>query len=144
MYSQLVEIIIITINCKHCMQPKGDTVWDIRPLQIMTQNSTQLMEIWNIIYKNKVLSWHRHMVRRQCGRTQWSGCGILSLGPLPSRTRPSSSICLHPARGQPARAKLEMSGPTKKPLPARWSRTHWLVTPIFVLKKPFWVKYVFQ
>lgn len=76
------------------------------------------------VYDGVVALCHRCMVRRQYGRTQWSGWGEPCPGPQPNRTRPSCSTCLPPAWPLEAPASPTRPQPgllIRRPHPAPWT-----------------------
>lgn len=107
----------------------------IRKVKIMVTSSLMspwfgciFCQIWIFpgLYSILDVLWcFRFMVRRQDGRTLWSGWGAHFLGHLPSRTRPSCSTCLPQvlipaALDSPWRRDL-----TRRLHPAPWNLIRW-------------------
>lgn len=84
-----------------------------------------------------VLRPARPTVRRQPGKTRWSGWGARCRGRQRSRTRPSSSTCLHQASAPAARDSPWRRGLTRRLRPAPWNPTRWWETELFGVSSLF-------
>lgn len=105
---------------------KWSSQHSVLPLQVLVVPLTgSVGNVRSNVSVTVVLWCFRSTARKLYGRTRWSGWGAPFLGRLPSRTRPSCSICLPPASAPAAPVSPSRRGLTRRPRPAPWNLIHW-------------------